>query len=151
MVSTLSWPSRDHPRVCGEHFFGAGARPYVQGSSPRMRGTPGTFTSPKQHRGIIPAYAGNTRFSFINRKYQGDHPRVCGEHIGGAVLEVLDWGSSPRMRGTLSTVNWSIRDRGIIPAYAGNTAIFPTSAFIIRDHPRVCGEHCGFGYFGSGA
>ena len=32
-------PYQDHPRVCGEHFFGAGARPYVQGSSPRMRGT----------------------------------------------------------------------------------------------------------------
>ena len=86
-----------------------------------MRGTPGTFTSPKQHRGIIPAYAGNTRFSFINRKYQGDHPRVCGEHIGGAVLEVLDWGSSPRMRGTLVRDVLRCVHRRIIPAYAGNT------------------------------
>ncbi len=30
---------------------------------------------------------------------------------------------------------------GIIPAYAGNTALPASSATASRDHPRVCGEH----------
>ena len=30
---------------------------------------------------------------------------------------------------------------GIIPAYAGNTNDCHTSNWILRDHPRVCGEH----------
>ena len=31
--------------------------------------------------------------------------------------------------------------RGIIPAYAGNTAVCNGSSACKRDHPRVCGEH----------
>ena len=106
-----------------------------------MRGTPVSLSSIVNTRGIIPAYAGNTLAAQSSKSSTGDHPRVCGEHLSAMSFVVFIGGSSPRMRGTLSTVNWSIRDRGIIPAYAGNTAIFPTSAFIIRDHPRVCGEH----------
>ena len=30
---------------------------------------------------------------------------------------------------------------GIIPAYAGNTAVLTTEDFFFWDHPRVCGEH----------
>ena len=30
---------------------------------------------------------------------------------------------------------------GIIPAYAGSTATTSASSSMIRDHPRVCGEH----------
>ena len=33
-------------------------------------------------------------------------------------------------------------DKGIIPAYAGNTEAFISASDICRDHPRVCGEHC---------
>ena len=142
---------RDHPRVCGEHLEPSPVQNSTAGSSPRMRGTPVSLSSIVNTRGIIPAYAGNTLAAQSSKSSTGDHPRVCGEHLSAMSFVVFIGGSSPRMRGTLSTVNWSIRDRGIIPAYAGNTAIFPTSAFIIRDHPRVCGEHCGFGYFGSGA
>ena len=53
-------PTRDHPRVCGEHhtctFTGRlGAEP-----SPRMRGTPNVRLVGRLGLGIIPAYAGNT-------------------------------------------------------------------------------------------
>ena len=70
----------DHPRVCGEHSHELEHVVALQGSSPRMRGTPvllcvcsfvgssprmrGTQTIEPVHervRGIIPAYAGNTR------------------------------------------------------------------------------------------
>ena len=69
----------DHPRVCGEHSHELEHVVALQGSSPRMRGTPvllcvcsfvgssprmrGTQTIEPVHervRGIIPAYAGNT-------------------------------------------------------------------------------------------
>ena len=33
-------PSGDHPRVCGEHTAGVIPEVVVEGSSPRMRGTP---------------------------------------------------------------------------------------------------------------
>ena len=52
---------RDHPRVCGEHS-GLSQRPhFVEGSSPRMRGTRETFRPVGFPPGIIPAYAGNTQ------------------------------------------------------------------------------------------
>ena len=34
---------RDHPRVCGEHFYLDNPSDIVTGSSPRMRGTPNRF------------------------------------------------------------------------------------------------------------
>ena len=33
----------DHPRVCGEHFFGTKVSRYLLGSSPRVRGTPASI------------------------------------------------------------------------------------------------------------
>ena len=45
------------------------------------------------------------------------------------------------MRGTLGFIHGSVRDTGIIPAYAGNTCPSATIMPFCRDHPRVCGEH----------
>ena len=53
--------TRDHPRVCGEHGVMSGVRVHTTGSSPRMRGTPLGGFDRMTLRGIIPAYAGNTR------------------------------------------------------------------------------------------
>ena len=50
----------DHPRVCGEHPYRIIPIPEDMGSSPRMRGTLGFRGGGIVHRGIIPAYAGNT-------------------------------------------------------------------------------------------
>ena len=64
----------------------------------------GTLTPQRRQRrafGIIPAYAGNTRFQPFRQGFWRDHPRVCGEHIVDAIVEALK--------------------NGIIPAYAGNT------------------------------
>ena len=90
----------DHPRVCGEHFVPTimgsvslgssrvcgehtklGTFPRTStGSSPRMRGTPELFDDHGCFLGIIPAYAGNTGWLGSWDTFQGDHPRVCGEH-----------------------------------------------------------------------
>ena len=71
---------RDHPRVCGEHFRSLSAAQKRAGSSPRMRGTHHHLAHTRRRKGIIPAYAGNTRFCPSPSKHSRDHPRVCGEH-----------------------------------------------------------------------
>ena len=151
----------DHPRVCGEHMPSVSARAMYMGSSPRMRGTPHVRASDGSVRGIIPAYAGNTRTCLqapprggIIPAYAGntrcaarwpspagDHPRVCGEH--SATVKFTPWlvGSSPRMRGTPLLSIGTCVGTGIIPAYAGNTWSDTSPAQMPRDHPRVCGEH----------
>ena len=45
------------------------------------------------------------------------------------------------MRGTPDAGPVDAGERGIIPAYAGNTFDVASSRCAVRDHPRVCGEH----------
>ena len=106
-----------------------------------MRGTPSWPVSSPSRRGIIPAYAGNTRFHASLFTPSGDHPRVCGEHPCCALTMRPKSGSSPRMRGTPTAATPPRRSSGIIPAYAGNTRQQPRRCRQNRDHPRVCGEH----------
>ena len=113
----------------------------ILGSSPRMRGTPCTCTTGSPHIGIIPAYAGNTRLRLRCGASPWDHPRVCGEHQGFLDLLNEGRGSSPRMRGTPVASFATIAVTGIIPAYAGNTSQCAALRAVLRDHPRVCGEH----------
>ena len=111
------------------------------GSSPRMRGTPVLVFVHADFVRIIPADAGNTSRWYILTRVVWDHPRGCGEHKLAPESRAACAGSSPRMRGTLSSgSSWVCTDR-IIPADAGNTS---AGGFIERnsqDHPRGCGEH----------
>ena len=93
----LPW---DHPRVCGEHDRCRRDKCVQRGSSPRMRGTRFGRAGRYARHGIIPAYAGNTQHASPRLTYPGDHPRVCGEHMGMASPASVPKGSSPRMRGT---------------------------------------------------
>ena len=72
--------SRDHPRVCGEHYTQATKTDEHLGSSPRVRGTPERRRRRKRRHGIIPACAGNTIWLIRVPYTARDHPRVCGEH-----------------------------------------------------------------------
>ena len=106
-----------------------------------MRGTHADIFDVGFKHGIIPAYAGNTRYETCCTAEIGDHPRVCGEH---SRLRFAPWcglGSSPRMRGTLGPTISHCRTSGIIPAYAGNTQTGLARNWWCGDHPRVCGEH----------
>ena len=111
------------------------------GSSPRMRGTHHRDVDSRFQGGIIPAYAGNTMSYLVSFRYCGDHPRVCGEHLGSLAKSVSLRGSSPRMRGTPTGPQWPTPTTGIIPAYAGNTLLGCRAGRGRVDHPRVCGEH----------
>ena len=132
-----------HPRVCGDHAFCSFVSSFARGSSPRMRGTPTDAPAWRRVRGIIPAYAGNTKSTSPFGHGARDHPRVCGEHLRPGQRDGSWMGSSPRMRGTQVVEGCAGGDLGIIPAYAGNTACSVTVVSWLRDHPRVCGEHYG--------
>ena len=91
--------------------------------------------------GIIPAYAGNTDPFAMSPNTTGDHPRICGEHMGGDYRRIRRRGSSPHMRGTLLSGGERFGLLGIIPAYAGNTMQNGRQTRVSKDHPRICGEH----------
>ena len=91
---------RDHPRVCGEHYFRVVWVSESRGSSPRMRGTPEDLAVATASYGIIPAYAGNT----ISGASGSSMVRIIPAYAGNTLVH------SPPPKA-----------RGIIPAYAGNT------------------------------
>ena len=112
-----------------------------KGSSPRMRGALDHHPRVVALEGIIPAYAGSTRARPPRPGGCRDHPRVCGEHARGMMLQAHRTGSSPRMRGALSALGLRGQALGIIPAYAGSTTPRRRRRPWAGDHPRVCGEH----------
>ena len=114
-------PSRDHPRVCGEHASSNLSATKGAGSSPRMRGALPDSFSAIFGAGIIPAYAGSTPLPPKPFTPARDHPRVCGEHVGSQFLGKIVEGSSPRMRGA--------------------PCLYDSAVPVPKDHPRVCGEH----------
>ena len=71
--------------------------------------------------GIIPADAGSTTCTATWPHAARDHPRGCGEHDYGRRVVGSQAGSSPRMRGALSTSSKTWSMEGIIPADAGST------------------------------
>ena len=111
----------DHPRGCGEHYLISHVAELLQGSSPRMRGTPISKGDEVEAHRIIPADAGNTKWDGWPILWDQDHPRGCGEHMVGVCCVGVMMGSSPRMRGTPTGSMCSSPTGRIIPADAGNT------------------------------
>ena len=95
----VGYAEGDHPRVRGEHNFSATLSSFLTGSSPRTRGAPTHAQDRCVHGGIIPAYAGSTKWTLPYITRSGDHPRVRGEHL--LIVDVAPHvhGSSPRTRG----------------------------------------------------
>ena len=132
--------TRDHPRACGEQRVQAGRFRLSRGSSPRVRGTASNIHDKLLDAGIIPARAGNSRFTIRPRSLHRDHPRACGEQRLWHVPPHCRSGSSPRVRGTVLPVVVNAVVQGIIPARAGNSVGVPKALVSKRDHPRACGE-----------
>ena len=130
-----------HPRVCGEHYSFVIIYNCKAGSSPRMRGTLREVPLGRAEERFIPAYAGNTEVENVEIGKVTVHPRVCGEHAPDSSSRVLQFGSSPRMRGTLQRQPAAAACCRFIPAYAGNTIISEGQSNAGTVHPRVCGEH----------
>ena len=143
-TSLFSSPSpaiTDHPRIRGEHDVGGGRSRRVEGSSPHTRGALDDFVGLVSELGIIPAYAGSTHRLGCAGDFGRDHPRIRGEHIKSGFSMVKDGGSSPHTRGAPHRVGGDEVGDGIIPAYAGSTAVLSPGISSSWDHPRIRGEH----------
>ena len=92
-------------------------------------------------RRIIPAHAGQT-IVWVCRRYRNpDHPRACGANKGFGILDTLDEGSSPRMRGKQLSILFARKPARIIPAHAGQTFHGRRGSAQDPDHPRACGAN----------
>ena len=111
-----------HPHECGEH--GRLVRPMddIRGSSPRVWGTQQhSFSMVGQWR-FIPTSVGNTLFLVLTRFRIAVHPHECGEHCRQLHVEPFQFGSSPRVWGTLFRVIHGVERWRFIPTSVGNTA-----------------------------
>ena len=157
----LSPVERDHPRMRGEHLTWRSTKLEAPGSSPHARGAPplpartlpqrGSSPHARGARrrvvlgraaeGIIPACAGSTRSPTTARSSSRDHPRMRGEHTCRAWMPITSLGSSPHARGALLPGLVEAGEPGIIPACAGSTLPDRCTLNVVRDHPRMRGEH----------
>ena len=132
----------DHPRACGANYGRTGISGYDYGSSPRMRGKPYPNQTNYCRSRIIPAHAGQTSPARTTCSMWKDHPRACGANKLDLYRELVDYGSSPRMRGKPADLHrQGIHDR-IIPAHAGQTSTSNSTSKSDKDHPRACGANC---------
>ena len=85
-----------------------------------MRGKVKPFLCPLCHKGITPAYAGKSLFTFRKVMRLRDHPRLCGEKYSVYFLPLYGIGSPPPMRGKVLGLSNRCQSSW--------------------DHPRLCGE-----------
>ena len=124
-IHTKGEVKRDHPRIRGEHTYGAKKIALRRGSSPHTRGAPLFSAALQLSKWIIPAYAGSTCRGATAGGSIRDHPRIRGEHRPRGFRSAPGPGSSPHTRGALPAVGLFLRVAGIIPAYAGSTPAPP--------------------------
>ena len=132
--------SGDHPRACGEEMESKLPCRQWEGSPPRVRGRGRSDVQRGGRRGITPARAGKRAGSWPGRPYNWDHPRACGEEIGGRYWLHGGKGSPPRVRGRGQGRRSFGTKKGITPARAGKSCRPVDHARALRDHPRACGE-----------
>ena len=126
--------------MCGEQLSVRFAISSARGSPPRVRGTVLPQLQKPPGLGITPACAGNSFYKRRQKRFNEDHPRVCGEQRMGRVHSIKCAGSPPRVRGTVLKEAAGITRFGITPACAGNSPLSVARAAFAKDHPRVCGE-----------
>ena len=106
-----------------------------------MRGSQAEVTLEDGSVGIIPAHAGLTSLFLDFAAQCRDHPRACGAHHPPRHQLTFFSGSSPRMRGSHTTLFSPKTCKGIIPAHAGLTEGTGYYRDLQWDHPRACGAH----------
>ncbi len=130
-----------HPHACGEHQDGGTDTYTVDGSSPRMWGTPEFASERHRLRRFIPTHVGNTTTTSTAGRYASVHPHACGEHAGTRVSPDGSIGSSPRMWGTRPDDLAHRKPCRFIPTHVGNTPATQPWWPRTSVHPHACGEH----------
>ena len=129
-----------HPRVCGEAPAAHRAHVPPPGPSPRVRGSRQSGSGTRSGSGSIPACAGKPLTGGGGGKWQGVHPRVCGEAFGAETTRAIAPGPSPRVRGSRLEPGLDRAELRSIPACAGKPSPCSRGAPASGVHPRVCGE-----------
>ena len=130
----------DHPRMCGEHKHSGKLLAPSLGSSPHVRGARRCWRPLGRTRRIIPACAGSTNSGLTMWAQDGDHPRMCGEHILTVPAAEAFEGSSPHVRGAQRHHRQERHVYGIIPACAGSTWFSSHSYAVLQgSSPHVRG------------
>ena len=111
----------DHPRSRGGDIPGQRGLPDHRGPSPLARGRPQPRAAQRNHRGTIPARAGETLTSLVTLRHIWDHPRSRGGDSSRVFRWVFIKGPSPLARGRLSGFLAKALHSGTIPARAGET------------------------------
>ena len=135
-----AWPTRFIPACAGNSMGRSALRRRWRGSSPRVRGTLALRHRGLARRRFIPACAGNSGTGRAPWGRRTVHPRVCGELGRLEFEEQAEFGSSPRVRGTLGRQQGDRAGRRFIPACAGNSSAQAPGGQPQPVHPRVCGE-----------
>ena len=110
---------RDHPRIRGTNFSLEDNFTLAPGSSPHTRDK--LLIAPMEIRafGIIPTYAGQIVYIYLETVHFQDHPRIRGTNFSIYHFKGLHTGSSPHTRDKCDVPTGVIIKFGIIPAYAG--------------------------------
>ena len=113
----------DHPRIRGTNGRCGRVHCRLQGSSPHTRDKSGLLPANSSIAGIIPAYAGQIRFSLWEIMFLQDHPRIRGTNLSYNTCTGFRAGSSPHTRDKFFPSNIHRGIGGIIPAYAGQIKV----------------------------
>ena len=132
-------PARVYPRVCGGTVPANARSQRVSGLSPRVRGNRSCRVGVRRGGGSIPACAGEPTTRRRRIASWRVYPRVCGGTLDGGGLGLRRGGLSPRVRGNPHAHRDPGRQRGSIPACAGEPAAAGTGRSEGRVYPRVCG------------
>ena len=132
----------DHPRMRGGDFPEEAAAIEGEGPSPHARGRLIGEGWRSEHRGTIPACAGETGLCPVRTRRLRDHPRMRGGDFDIAAMDRMIMGPSPHARGRREQRLIPLVRYGTIPACAGETPDDNVICSGHRDHPRMRGGDC---------
>ncbi len=130
-----------YPRWRGEHWMQQSEEARMAGLSPLARVTLAHLTDDNARLRFIPAGVGNTARWLPTTGQPSVYPRWRGEHVLIAVVTVGICGLSPLARGTRGEFSRNARLSRFIPAGAGNTSKWRSTARQSAVYPRWRGEH----------
>ena len=113
-------PPAVHPHACGEQRIGRARRSYRTGSSPRVWGTEPRLPRAPGYGRFIPTRVGNSSTGRRGRARTSVHPHACGEQQLMKQAAFAQFGSSPRVWGTVDLRQLGEKPFRFIPTRVGN-------------------------------
>ncbi|CAL2060944.1 hypothetical protein GPN2_12068 [Streptomyces murinus] len=125
----------------GDHARRRSSSAGVMGPPPHARGPHPGGIRDRQGQGTTPACAGTTGWWCGAGACCRDHPRMRGDHTLGTSLSGAVRGPPPHARGPPILDHLPLIPPGTTPACAGTTVMGFHTMPVLRDHPRMRGDH----------